>query len=80
MFEGALIWDNSDEENHNGSRWYIGENMYTVFNRLLEQSVDSERPEFLQPIEHILDGKTADDVKEHGLGKYTTGNQLLLRI
>lgn len=80
MFEGALIWDNSDEENHNGSRWYIGESMYTVFNRLLEQSVDSERPEFLQPIEHILDGKTPEDAKEHGLGKNTPRNQRLLRI
>ena len=72
MFEGALIWNNSHQENNNGSRWYIGENMYTVFKRLTAQLVDDERPTFLKPIEQILEGKTAEDVREHGLGKDTS--------
>ncbi|POR37491.1 Hybrid signal transduction histidine kinase J [Tolypocladium paradoxum] len=67
MLEGALIWNNTYEENHDGSRWFIGENMYTVFNRLTEQLPEGERPEFLQPIEDILDGKSTEDVKEHSI-------------
>lgn len=69
MLEGALIWNNTHEENHDGTRWFIGENMYTVFNRLTAQLEDGERPEFLGPIEDILDGKTLEDVHEHGIGK-----------
>ncbi|KAF5019883.1 hypothetical protein F66182_8119 [Fusarium sp. NRRL 66182] len=67
MLEGALIWNNMHEENHDGTRWFIGENMYTVFNRLTAQLADGERPEFLEPIELILDGKVVQDVKEHGI-------------
>ncbi|KAJ4271355.1 hypothetical protein NW762_000057 [Fusarium torreyae] len=67
MLEGALIWNNTHEENHDGTRWFIGENMYTVFNRLTAQLADGERPEFLEPIEFILDGKVTQDVKEHGI-------------
>jgi hypothetical protein len=43
--------------------------MYTVFNRLTAQLADGERPEFLEPIELLLDGKATEDVKEHGIGK-----------
>lgn len=68
MLEGALIWNNTYEENHDGTRWFIGENMYTVFNRLTEQLPEGERPEFLQPIEDILDGVSSEDVKEHSIG------------
>ncbi|KAM4058100.1 histidine kinase-, DNA gyrase b-, and HSP90-like ATPase domain-containing protein [Hirsutella rhossiliensis] len=67
MLEGALIWNNTYEENHDGSRWFIGENMYTVFNRLTEQLPEGERPEFLRPIEDILDGKSTEDVEEHAI-------------
>ncbi|KAK7429184.1 hypothetical protein QQZ08_004194 [Neonectria magnoliae] len=67
MLEGALIWNNTHEENHDGTRWFIGEDMYTVFNRLTAQLADGERPEFLGPIEHILDGTTTEDVHEHGI-------------
>ncbi|EQK99227.1 ATPase-like, ATP-binding domain protein [Ophiocordyceps sinensis CO18] len=67
MLEGALIWNNTCEENHDGSRWFIGENMYTVFNRLTEQLAEGERPEFLRPIEDILDGKSTEDVEEHAI-------------
>lgn len=69
MLEGALIWNNTYEDNHDSSRWYIGENMYTVFNRLVDQLPEGEQLEFLQPIEDILQGMTTEDVKEHGLGK-----------
>ncbi|KAF5013611.1 hypothetical protein FDECE_416 [Fusarium decemcellulare] len=67
MLEGALIWNNTHEENHDGTRWFVGEDMYKVFNRLTAQLADGERPEFLEPIEFILDGKVAEDVKEHGI-------------
>lgn len=67
MLEGALIWNNTHEENHDGTRWFVGENMYKVFNRLTAQLADGERPEFLEPIELILDGRVAEDVKEHGI-------------
>ncbi|KND91308.1 Hybrid signal transduction histidine kinase J [Tolypocladium ophioglossoides CBS 100239] len=67
MLEGALIWNNTYEEKHDESRWFIGENMYKVFNRLTEQLPEGERPEFLQPIEAILDGRSSEDVKEHSI-------------
>ncbi|PHH83964.1 hypothetical protein CDD83_2711 [Cordyceps sp. RAO-2017] len=67
MLEGALIWNNTIEENQDGGRWFIGENMYTVFNRLTEQLPAGERPEFLRPIEDILDGKSTEDVREHAI-------------
>ncbi|KAI8719300.1 hypothetical protein NCS52_00710600 [Fusarium sp. LHS14.1] len=67
MLEGALIWNNTHEENHDGTRWFVGENMYKVFNRLTAQLADGERPEFLEPIELILDGRVAEDVMEHGI-------------
>ncbi|GJN70498.1 hypothetical protein PLIIFM63780_002910 [Purpureocillium lilacinum] len=67
MLEGALIWNNTYEENHDGSGWFIGKNMYTVFNRLTQQLAEGERPEFLRPIEDILDGKSKEDVKEHAI-------------
>lgn len=69
MFEGALIWNSSHEENNDGSRWFIGEDMYTVFKRVVVQLADGEQPDFLRPIEHMLNGKIAESVKEHKLGK-----------
>lgn len=77
MLEGALIWNNTYEENHDSSRWYIGENMYKVFNRLTDQLPEGEQPEFLQPIEDILDAKSREDVKEHGLGETRSHNIFL---
>ena len=71
MLEGALIWNNTYEENHDGSGWFIGKNMYTVFNRLTQQLAEGERPEFLRPIEDILDGKSKEDVKEHAIGAFS---------
>jgi PAS domain S-box-containing protein len=67
MLEGALIWDNTGEnpEDNSGHRWYIGENVYDVFNRLHPGLPSGERPQFLRPIEQILDGKIAEDTQEH---------------
>lgn len=70
MLEGALIWNNTHEENHEGSNWYIGQDMYSVFRRLTARSTAGERPDFLRPIEDILDGRVRDDTKEHGIGKW----------
>lgn len=69
MFEGALIWNSSHEESNDGLPWFIGEDMYTVFERVVAQMAEREQPDFLRPIEHILDGKMAEFVKEHKLGK-----------
>lgn len=66
MLEGALIWENTYEDTDK-SRWFIGEDMYTVFNRLTEQMPDGERPDWLNSIEEILEGKRAEDFQEHGL-------------
>ncbi|KAJ2974880.1 hypothetical protein NQ176_g5825 [Zarea fungicola] len=66
MLEGALIWNNTYEDTEKG-RWFIGEDMYTVFNRLTEQMAEGERPNWLNSIEEILEGKSTEDIKEHGL-------------
>ncbi|OAA73852.1 autoinducer 2 sensor kinase/phosphatase luxQ [Cordyceps fumosorosea ARSEF 2679] len=66
MLEGALIWDTTYEDTGKG-RWFIGEDMYTVFNRLTEQMPEGERPDWLNSIEEILEGKRLEDIKEHGL-------------
>lgn len=65
MLEGALIWNNTSEESDN--RWFLGEDMYAVFNRLTEQMPEGERPDWLQPIEDLLEGRRSEDVKEHGM-------------
>lgn len=67
LLEGSLIWDKAEELSKT-NRWLIGQNMYAVFNRLTEQLPEGERPEFLQPIEDILDGKILEGVCEHRIG------------
>ncbi|KAL7945158.1 hypothetical protein V8C42DRAFT_71718 [Trichoderma barbatum] len=67
MLEGALIWNSAAEDNHEKSKWFIGQNMYTVFNRLAGRVPEEEKPKWLQPIEDILEGRSNEDVKEHGL-------------
>ena len=71
MLEGALIWDTlSDDSVLDGvaSPWYIGENVYEVFNRLNSQLPHGQRPQFLQPIESILAGLPTEDLQEHEIG------------
>ncbi|KAL0935044.1 hsp90-like protein [Colletotrichum truncatum] len=68
MLEGALIWDsNGEESTSNNSSWFIGQDMYTVFNRLNTQLKAGERPKFLRPIEDILAGGKTEEVAEHGI-------------
>ncbi|CRK43660.1 hypothetical protein BN1723_005767 [Verticillium longisporum] len=67
MLEGALIWDLNDGDHTRDSSWYIGEDMYDVFNRLNTQLAPGEEPKFLRPIEGILDGKQRELVEEHGI-------------
>lgn len=70
MLQGALIWDLASDHNQHDSKWFIGENVYTVFNKLTDQLAEGERPEFLRPIEQILDGRVAEDgVDEHSISK-----------
>lgn len=69
LLEGSLIWDKAEELSQS-NRWFIGQNMYAVFNRLTDQLPEGERPEFLQPIEDILDGKITEGIREHRLGEW----------
>lgn len=69
MLEGALIWNNTYERTNHASRWFIGENIYTVFNRLTEQLPEGEQPEWLRAIEDVLEGRVSEELVEHGLGK-----------
>jgi hypothetical protein len=68
LLEGSLIWDKAEELSQ-GNRWFIGQNMYTVFNRLTDRLPEGERPEFLQPIEDILDGKISEGLRLHTIGE-----------
>ncbi|KAM7189363.1 putative signal transduction histidine-protein kinase [Naviculisporaceae sp. PSN 640] len=64
MLEGALIWDSHTE--YNGSnKWYIGENVYEVFNRLNSQLPEGQMPPFLKPLEAVLAGQATEDIQEH---------------
>ncbi|KAK3341432.1 hypothetical protein B0T25DRAFT_573814 [Lasiosphaeria hispida] len=63
MLEGALIWDSNCE--NNGPRWYIGQNVYDVFNRLNSQLPEGQMPPFLEPLESVLTGKATADFQEH---------------
>jgi PAS domain S-box-containing protein len=69
MLEGALIWDSTGDESRADSRWFIGRNIYYVFNRLTECLSEGEQPHFLQPIEDCLNGKISEDTvaEEHQL-------------
>jgi hypothetical protein len=72
MLEGSLIWDINDEPSPSGSRgppWYIGKNVYEVFNRLNSQVPIGHRPDFLQPIEYIIAGQLEEYLKDHEIGK-----------
>lgn len=68
LLEGSLIWDKAEELSQ-GNRWFIGQNMYAVFNRLTDQLPEGQRPEFLQPIEDILDGNISEGLREHQIGR-----------
>ncbi|KAK0729137.1 hypothetical protein B0T21DRAFT_292312 [Apiosordaria backusii] len=64
MIEGALIWDYQCD--NTTSRWFIGEDVYDVFNRLNSQLPEGQMPAFLSPLESILDGTTTrEDFQEH---------------
>ena len=70
MLEGALIWQNNQEPTLNDHRWFIGENIYKVFDRITTQQPEVEgRPEWLRAIEDVLEGRVPDDVVQHQLGK-----------
>ncbi|KAK2020979.1 hsp90-like protein [Colletotrichum zoysiae] len=68
MLEGALIWDsNGEDSTPPHSSWFIGQNMYEVFNRLNPQLKTGEHPKFLRPVEDILAGGKSEEVAEHGM-------------
>lgn len=75
LLEGSFIWDlesnvvSDDDASSNGrggkSEDFLGQNIYSVFNRSSEWTPAGTIPESLQPIEDILTGKTMEDVHEH---------------
>lgn len=67
MLEGALIWD-SDHDSNATSRWYVGQNVYDVFNRLNSELPEGQMPEFLTPLESILAGEVTAAFQEHQIG------------
>ncbi|KAK1829854.1 putative signal transduction histidine-protein kinase [Podospora conica] len=62
MLEGALIWDSTCDSS---SRWYIGQNVYDVFNRLNNSLPEGQMPPFLQPLESVLTGQATEEFQEH---------------
>lgn len=68
MLEGAMIWDMNSEDNLENTRWFVGKNVYKVFNRLTEHVAKGVQLEFLQPIEDIINGYSDGiGVDEHQL-------------
>jgi signal transduction histidine kinase len=74
LLEGAFIWDlesdiGSGDESASGrptkGEDYIGKNVYDVFWTTQNGSRRDAIPEYLQPIEDILTGKSMEDVHEH---------------
>lgn len=73
MFEGALAWDikgkgTGDSGNQGRSDWFIGENVYEVFVRLVS-GIPGEKLEFLEPIEDVFAGKVMKGTREHEIRK-----------
>ncbi|KAK5658801.1 hypothetical protein OQA88_1613 [Cercophora sp. LCS_1] len=64
MLEGALIWD-SDCDSGPKSQWYLGQNVYDVFNRLNTQLPEGHTPPFLEPLASVLTGQATADFQEH---------------
>jgi len=67
MLEGALIWD-CDRDSNASCRWYVGENVYDVFNRLNSGLPEGQMPDFLIPLESILTGEVTATFQEHQIG------------
>ncbi|KAK4190554.1 putative signal transduction histidine-protein kinase [Podospora australis] len=63
MIEGSLIWDAQCDNSE--SRWYIGKDVFDVFNRLNSQLPEGQIPSFLKPLDSILAGTTTADFQEH---------------
>lgn len=83
MLEGALIWDAKADNlatHEDGSQWYIGEDIYEVFNRLTPHLPAGEKPQFLDPIEDILAGKITEDVQQHEIGWFLSADLLFYRL
>lgn len=71
MLEGALI-EEAPGGRERGPRWYIGQDVYQVFNTLShkDRHVSSGRQRFLEPIETIITGRPTEDLQEHVIGKF----------
>lgn len=68
LLEGSLIWDALSPEL--SASWFIGKDVYEVFNNLNQQLPDGQTPAFLQPLESILRGKSPVELQDHKFGKY----------
>ena len=76
MLEGALIWDSNCDTS--GSRWYIGQNVFDVFNRLSSQLPEGQMPPFLKPLKSILSGQNKNDLQEHQIGGFLPAQPLVI--
>ncbi|KAK3951777.1 putative histidine kinase [Pseudoneurospora amorphoporcata] len=79
LLEGSLIWDALSPEL--SASWFIGKDVYEVFNNLNQQLPDGQTPAFLQPLESILGGKSPVELQDHKFAGrwYRTGFQPILR-
>lgn len=68
-----MIWDTHSDDDLGNSRWFVGENVYKVFNRLTEHLAEGIQPDFLRPIETILDGGSSEGIglDEHRFSEFT---------
>ncbi|ESA43824.1 autoinducer 2 sensor kinase/phosphatase luxQ, variant [Neurospora crassa OR74A] len=80
LLEGSLIWDALSPE-CGSSSWFIGKDVYEVFNNINQQLPDGQTPAFLQPLESILGGKSPVELQDHKFAGrwYRTGFQPILR-
>lgn len=69
LLEGSLIWDALSPE-CGSSSWFIGKDVYEVFNNINQQLPNGQTPAFLQPLESILGGKSPVELQDHKFGKY----------
>lgn len=70
MLEGALIEDAPIGHGY-GPRWYLGQNVYQVFDILGAREPGEVGPQkFLEPIETIITGQPTEDLQEHAIGKF----------
>ncbi|KAL1890484.1 hypothetical protein Cpir12675_005378 [Ceratocystis pirilliformis] len=66
LLEGGLVGNGiPDDTDANGRGWFIGHDVYEVFDGLVKLKPDEENGTFLRPIESVLMGNDPEHVMEH---------------